>query len=133
MSMIKRQVTVHQVPSEISSSSQTALLRRLEMAVENGHPRFVLDCSKMENVGPSEMHFLLCCLEEAMKHNGDVRLAGLNPLAQANLSNAGVGRLFEVYDTTEKAVRSYQASPASSMPLSFETADTEAEYTRYAA
>jgi len=131
MAMIKRSVSIHQVPSEITSSNQMELLRRLEMAVENGHPRFVLDCSKMENVGPSEMHFLLCCLEEAMKQNGDVRLAGLNPLAQANLRQSGVARLFEVFDTAENAVRSYQVRPASAAPLAFEpyeAVDVESEY-----
>ena len=123
MTTIKRHVSVHQIPNTLCSTSEIELLRRLEMSVANGHPRFVLDCSQLEYIGASEAHFLLCFLEEAMKHNGDVRLAALDPLAQATLRNIGVGRLFETYDTTENAVRSYQARPASMVPVAFESAE----------
>lgn len=128
MSSRKRTVSIHQVPSEISSSSQMELLSRLEMSVENGQPRFVLDCSQLVDIGSPEIHFLLCCLEEAMKHNGDVRLAVLRPQAQAALRDAGVGRLFEIFDTTENAVRSYQFRPSSLAPLSYESVDLDTDY-----
>ena len=45
------------------------------------------------------MHVLLCCLEEALKRNGDVKLAGLTPPAKAGLQMAGVDRVFEIYDS----------------------------------
>ena len=128
MSIKKRNVSVHQIPSNMSSTSEIALIRALATAVENGHPRFVLDCSRLESVGSSEMHLLLCCLEQAMKNNGDVRLAGLPPQARAALSQAGISRLFELYETTEHAVRSYQLRTASLAPLSFETVDLDTEY-----
>jgi len=128
MSMRKRTVSVHQVPDEISSTSQMELLRRLEMSVENGHPRFVLDCSNLESVGSLEMRFLLCCLEEAMKHNGDVRLSVLRPQAQAVLQRAGIDRLFEIFDTTESAVHSYELRPSSLAPLSFQALELDTEY-----
>jgi anti-anti-sigma regulatory factor len=126
--MIKRPVSVQQVPRTISSHSEMELLRQFAMLVENGRPRFVLDCSKMEGFGPIEMRLLLCCLEEAMKHNGDVRLAVLNPLVHANLRHSGVGRLFEIFDTTENAVRSYQARAASTVPLSFQSLQVDTEF-----
>lgn len=128
MSIKKRSVSVHRVPSQISSADQMELLRALEMSVENGHPRFVLDCSRLETMGASEMHFLLCCLEEAMKHNGDVRLAMLHPQVQAALLQAGIGRLFEFFDSTESAVRSFHIRPASLAPASFENVELNTEY-----
>ena len=128
MAIKKRNVSVHQIPSVISSRSQLALIQAFEMSVEHGHPRFVLDCSRLESVGSSEMHLLLCCLEQAMKHNGDVRLAGLPQQAQAALQQAGVSRLFELFETTEHAVRSYQLRPSSLAPMAFETVDMDTEY-----
>jgi anti-anti-sigma factor len=128
MSLRKRSVSIHQIPSEITSSSQMEMLSRLEMSVENGQPRFVLDCSKLVRIGSSEINFLLSCLEEAMKHKGDVRLSMVQPQAQAVLRNAGVGRLFEVFDTTENAVRSYQVRPSSLAPMSYEGVEMDTEY-----
>jgi len=128
MAIKKRNVSVHQIPSIISSATQLALIRSLEMSVEHGHPRFVLDCSRLESVGSPEMHLLLCCLEQAMKNNGDVRLAALPTKAHAALRQAGISRLFEHFETTEHAVRSYQLRTASLAPVSFETVEMDTEY-----
>jgi anti-sigma B factor antagonist len=125
MSIRKRMVSVHQIPSDVSSTSQMELLRRLAMSAENGHPRFVLDCSKVETMGSSEVRFLLSCLEEVMKHNGDVRLAVLNPEAQAVMKKTCMHRLFETYPTTESAVQSYQFRPSSLAPLYADVADMD--------
>jgi len=128
MSMAQRPVNIHQIPSEISSALKTELLRRIEMSVESGHPRIVLDCSQMESLGASEIHFLLCCLEEAMKHNGDVKLAGLQPLAQATMRTSGVGRLFEIYATADDAVASYQPRSIAAAPQAYEALRADSEY-----
>ena len=128
MSIRERVVSVHQVPSEISEATQTELLSRLEMSVESGHSRFVLDCSLLARMGPFEISFLLNCLEAAMKHKGDVRLAVLRPPLLAMLRNAGVGRLFEIFDTTESAVRSYEDRCTSLAPLSYEGTEIDTEY-----
>jgi len=124
MSIRKRAVNILQLPGQISSSSHAEILRRLKLAVQSGHPRFVLDCSRVEVMGPDEIQFLLCCLEEAMKHNGDVRLATVTPEARAVLQNAGISRLFEIYGSTESAIHSYQVRPASMAPLYSETAES---------
>jgi len=132
MSIGKQAVSIHQISSEITSTSQMELLRRSFMSVENGHPRFVLDCSNVATITPTVVRCLIGCLEEAMKLNGDVRLARLQPEAEAVFRQSGVGRLFELYDSVETAVRSYQVSPVSMMPLSFEVAAIEQD-TKYAA
>jgi anti-sigma B factor antagonist len=120
--MTKRPVSVHQVPNNLSSATQMEVLRRLEMAVEGAHPRFVLDCSQLDSLGAAEVYFLLCCLEEAMKHNGDLRLAALRPHVKAALHQAGIAHMFEVYDTTEHAVHSYQVRTGNVVSLPREIA-----------
>ena len=126
----KRAISVYQVPNAITSTSQMEFLRRLQMSAENGHPRFVLDCSRIWDMDASMVRLLLCCLEEVMKHNGDVRLALLNPEAQAVLRLAGISRLFESFATTESAVQSFQLHAASMVPAPFDTGsfDLDTEY-----
>ena len=53
------------------------------------------------------IHMLLCCLEEAMKRDGDVKLAAVSPSARQTLELTRVDRLFEVYDTESDAVNSF--------------------------
>ena len=53
------------------------------------------------------IHMLLCCLEEAMKHNGDVKLAAVTPSVGEILELTRVDRLFEIYETQTEAVNSF--------------------------
>ena len=54
------------------------------------------------------IHMLLCCLEEAMKRNGDVRLAGLHPDAWRVLKIGDIDRLFQSFSTVTEAINSYR-------------------------
>jgi anti-anti-sigma regulatory factor len=51
---------------------------------------------------------LLCCLEEAIKRNGDVKLAAVPAGARSTLELTGVDRLFEIFDTNVDAVNSFR-------------------------
>lgn len=70
-------------------------------------PHLVLDCSRLHQMSREVLHLLFSCLEEALKRNGDVRLAALRPEMKVALQLAGARRLFETYATTAEAVRSY--------------------------
>jgi anti-anti-sigma regulatory factor len=58
------------------------------------------------------INLLLSFLEEAMKRNGDVKLAGVPQEAMAALELAGVDRLFEIFATNAEAVSSFRRLPA---------------------
>ena len=74
-------------------------------------PSLVLDCSRVRLMDTSAVHLLLCCLEEAMKRNGDVKLAAVPAGATAVLELSGIDRLFEIYDTPAEAVSSFRRLP----------------------
>lgn len=120
MSTIKRAVRVHQVPEQVTPSNERSLLRELQKFGETERPRLVLDCSRVWNMDIPTIHLLLSCLEEAMKSNGDVRLASLRPGAEETLRTAGINRLFEMYATTEGAVQSFHQRPMSIAPMEIE-------------
>jgi anti-anti-sigma regulatory factor len=61
------------------------------------------------------IQLLLCCLEEAIKRNGDVKLAAVPPGARSALKLTGVDRLFEMFDTNAEAVNSFRGLSAESM------------------
>ena len=121
MSIIKRSVRVHQVPEKVTPANEQSLLRDLQEFSENERPRFVLDCSRVYDMDIAMIRLLLSCLEEAMKCNGDVRLASLRPKAEQQLRMAGVNRLFEMYSTSDSAVQSFHQRPTSNAPTEIDS------------
>lgn len=102
-----RSVTLHSLPEQLNSATCRQFLQGMRQHVEGERPRLVLDCSRVMQLSDDVLHLLLCCLEEAMKSNGDVKLASLNAKAELDLHASGIGRLFEVYPTTAAAISSY--------------------------
>jgi ABC-type transporter Mla MlaB component len=95
--------------SDMSNMRQGRLfLGELKSYMNIVRPCIVIDCSKVGEMGGSAIHLLLCCLEEAMKRNGDIRLAAVSAGARVALKVAGVDRLFEIFDTTAEAVDSFR-------------------------
>lgn len=128
MLITMRAVTVHEVPAEVTASEERAFLRNLQEYVETERPRLVLDCSRIRRMNRPTMHLLLSCLEEAMKRNGDVRLAALPAEARTSPQLAGLRRLFEVYATVAEAVHSFQQRPMAMPPgLNLDAAELAAE------
>ena len=81
--------------------------KELESRMNVDRPCMVLDCSRVREMDRFAIHMLLCCLEEAMKRDGDVKLAAVSPSARATLEMTRVYRLFEIYDTETEAVNSF--------------------------
>ncbi len=107
-----RVVGVRQVPEVQSAREARMFLREIRKSINDDRPRLVLDCSKLRQMDKSVLMLLLCCLEEVMKCNGDVKLADLPPGAAGILQVTGIDRLFDIYQTTSEAVNSFHQSPA---------------------
>jgi anti-sigma B factor antagonist len=107
-----RTVTVKQLPPRVDHSTERAFLRELAVALQVERPAIVLDCSQLRQMDSAAVHLLLCCLEGAMKRNGDVRLAGLSAQASETLQAWDVDGLFRAFKTTEKAAESFQRRTA---------------------
>lgn len=114
MTLRIRSVAVKQVPEIVNRKSTRAFLREMEQCLRADRPRIVLDCSLLLHVNRAAIHLLLCCLEEAMKRNGDVRLAALRPEESQSLQASGADRLFEIFESVDHAVASYSRSAAHS-------------------
>ena len=112
MTIAERAVTVRQLPRILNAKQRRLFLRDVQNSMAADRPRVVLDCSRLREFDSPIGYLLLCCLEEAMKRNGDVKLAALPAGAGAILKLNGVGGLFDVYDTTADAVSSFHKFPA---------------------
>ena len=102
-----RAVAVKQLPETFDAQQGRRFFSELESSMNVDRPSLVLDCSRVRLMDTSAVHLLLCCLEEAMKRNGDVKLAGLSDTSIEVLDRTGVLNLFECYNSTTEAVRSF--------------------------
>jgi len=105
-----RTISIRKLPPKLNSAHQQSFYRELESCINVDRPSLVLDCSMLVRLDRSAIHLLLCCLEEAMKRNGDVRLAALQPELQSIFKSTGLDTIFQAFDDINDAVESFRAS-----------------------
>jgi len=105
----RRTISIRKLPAKLDSAHQKALYQELESCINVDRPSVVLDCSMVAEFDRRAIHLLLCCLEEAMKRNGDVRLAALQPAAQSLLKSTGLDAIFQAFDDISEAVDSFRS------------------------
>lgn len=107
MAIPKHNVAVHKLPKMTNGKQARVWLDDIRTSMDAERPRMVLDGSDIPELDRRAVHALFCCLEEALKRNGDVKLAALPPGSQAILERAGAGHLFEIYPTPIEAANSF--------------------------
>lgn len=100
-------VIVMELPERLNRSEGRTFLAEMRPLLENDRPRVVLDCSQVQHIDSAGIEVLLECMEEAMKRDGDLKLAALSQASAALLELMRVDRLFEVFETAEEAARSF--------------------------
>ena len=109
---MRRLVTVEQL-SEVTSEDQgQRFLRGIRDRMSDMRPGLVLDCSGLSQMDKPVLNLLLSCLEEAMKRNGDARLAAVSPSAQVMLKSIGADSLFQIFPSNADAVNSFHQHSA---------------------
>jgi anti-sigma B factor antagonist len=104
-------VIVMEVPSTLSYAEGRTFLLELLPLLETDRPHIVLDCAQLRQVDSAGIEILLECMDEAMKRDGDVKLATVSPESATMMELMRVDRLFEIFDTVEEAKRSFRAAP----------------------
>jgi len=106
-------VKVRELPECMDQLRRIAFCREFESCINVDRPAVILDCSKLRQMDKDVIHLLLCCLEEAMKRNGDVRLAALRPDARKVLNSYRLDRVFEMFGSIDDAFDSFRLWPVS--------------------
>lgn len=104
---IRRSVTVEQLPEIASEEQGYRFLTLVQKRMSDKRPGLVLDCSRLNQINKPALHLLLSCLEEAMKRNGDARLAGVSASAHEALKVTGADRLFQIFPSSADAINSF--------------------------
>jgi anti-sigma B factor antagonist len=106
-----RPVVVKQLPDRVSVNETQQLFRELAPLFEGDRPCLVFDFSEVRQLDSAGIEMLLRCMEEAMKRNGDVKLAAVSPQVTVILELTRVDRLFEIFENPSDAVESFHRFP----------------------
>src|SRR6266567_3153940 len=109
-------IVILQLPELLNLGGAQSFMQELEPLLECHRPRIVFDCSQVRYIDSAGVEMLLHCLEEAMKRDGDLKLAALSPESEVILELMRVARVFEAFASSDEAVRSFNAVPAEAVP-----------------
>lgn len=102
-------VIVMELPETLNHAEGEKFVTELQPLLEAHRPRIVLDCSQVQHMDSAGIETLLYCMQEAMKRDGDLKLAAVSPASATIMELMRVDRLFEVFATADEAARSFQA------------------------
>lgn len=104
-----RPVVVKRMPAVMNLKESRAFLRDVQPILQADRPQLVFDLSQVTRLDAAGVEVLLHCMSEAMRRDGDVKLAAMSPQAAVVLEMTRTDRLFEIYQTSTDAARSYSA------------------------
>ena len=102
-----RPVVVKRMPEGMTLPQARAFLREVQPFLNADRPQLVFDLSTVRQMDSAGVEMLLRCMDRAMQRDGDVKLAALSPQAAVVLELSRAARLFEIYDTSTDAARSF--------------------------
>jgi len=108
---IFQSVVVKKLPEDVTASRAGELFEEVAQLLRDDRPNLVLDFSQVTKLDSAGIDVLLRCTEEAMKRNGDIKLAALSPEVLAILELTRMDRLFQVFETPSEAVESFRRFP----------------------
>lgn len=104
-----RPVVVKRVPERVNRKQARTFLNEVKPLLESDRPQIVFDLSQVKQLDAAGVEMLLECMGEAAKRDGDVKLAALSPQSAVVLELTRTARLFEVYESSTEAARSFSS------------------------
>lgn len=102
-----RPVVVKRAPAKLNLREARQFLADVQPFLHADRPQLVLDLSNVQQMDAAGVEMLLQCMVESMKRDGDTKLSGVSPQAAAILELTRTDRLFEIYENSTDAVRSF--------------------------
>ena len=106
MDINSRPVVVKRMPERLNSRTAREFLRDVRPFLAADRPQLVFD-RLVAQIDAAGVEMLLRCMSEAHKRDGDVKLASLSDQAAVVLELTRTERLFEIYETSTEAARSF--------------------------
>jgi anti-sigma B factor antagonist len=97
------------MPEKMNLTQARKFLKEVQPFINSDRPQIVFDMSQVRHIDAAGVDVLLQCMRSAVKHDGDLKLAALSAQAAVVLELTRTGRLFEVYESSTAAVKSFSS------------------------
>lgn len=104
-----RPVVVKRMPNRVNLREARSFFRDVQPFLKADRPQLVFDMAMVEQLDSAGIEMLLECMAECMKRDGDLKLASLSPQAATVLELTRTDRLFEIFNTSTDAARSFSS------------------------
>lgn len=102
-----RPVVIKRMPERLNLRQARLFWREVQPLITSDRPQLVFDLSSVKYLDVAGVDMLLECMAEAMKRDGDLKLAAVSPEAAVILEMTRTDRFFEIYETPADAMRSF--------------------------
>lgn len=102
-----RPVVVKRMPEKLNQREARKVLTDVRPFLTADRPQLVFDLSLVKQLDAAGVEMLLQCVSEVMKRDGDLKLASLSKQAAMVLELTRTDRLFEIYENSTEAARSF--------------------------
>ena len=114
-----RPVVVKRMPEKVNQREARKFFQDVQPFLTADRPQLVFDLSLVKQLDAAGVEMLLNCVSEVMKRDGDLKLASLSKQATMVLELTRTDRLFEIYDNSTEATRSFSGFlPNAMRPIS---------------
>ena len=104
-----RPVLVKRVPENMNHRESQKFFADVRPLLNADRPQLVFDLSQVRQLDVAGIEVLMQCMSMAMRKDGDLKLASLSDHAAVVLELTRADRLFEIYETSTDAARSYSS------------------------
>ncbi len=104
-----RPVIVKRIPERLNLKQARKFMAEVKPFLNSDRPQIVFDLSQVKHIDAAGVDMLLNCMSEAMRRDGDLKLASVSAQALTILELTRTDRLFEIYEHSTDAVRSFSS------------------------
>lgn len=95
------------MPEKMNLKEARTFYREVQPFLNSDRPQVVFDMSQVRQIDAAGVDILLQCMRQVVRHDGDLKLAALSRPAAVVLELTRTGRLFEIYESSTAAVKSF--------------------------
>lgn len=95
------------VSGRLDAYCSTEMEKSLELLINAGQTRLVVDLAKLDYISSSGLRVFLAALKKARKQQGDIKMSCMKPPIREVFDMAGFSQLFNIFDTEDEAVKGF--------------------------
>lgn len=101
------EVCVLEIGGKLDTNSASELDTKIKSLVSNGERKIVADCTELKYISSSGLRVFIVAIKQLKKEGGSIVIAAMQPHIDKVFEISGFKTIFEVFETTEEAVKSF--------------------------